>query len=266
LTGNFSVVINGWIEITQGQELTLCSGSEDSTGQLFLPDQDSVIPIVANDGDDCGTATFTSSLRRQMIKKQSHYSLFSADIGRQRRLDHHLESLPEGVVNNATFIIQPPNDMAGEYIGDSGLVGPLPLNVCTPLCSIDDDCNGTMACFQRNAYEFIPGCSDCANSTDQSVDCRGAEAIDYCWDIENEGGANWTVSTVKSKDGEPDNGPLGACQGYCRDDDDCAVGLACDGFPSGEVPGCIGGKVYSNSYTTSLLLIRSPVVRFSFLS
>jgi len=156
--------------------------------------------------------------------------------------DHHLEDLPDGIVNNATFIVQAPSDMAGELLPQySGLVGPFPLDVCSPLCKIDAHCNGTLACFQRDAYEFIPGCSDCANSTDQSVDCIGDYAVEYCWDIENEGGANWTVSTVKGKDGEPDNGPLSECEGYCRDDDDCGTGLVCDSFAAGEVPGCIGG-------------------------
>jgi hypothetical protein len=152
-----------------------------------------------------------------------------------------------------------------------------PLDKCEGDCDYDSECEGDLRCYQRDAYEPVPGCSG-----------KGSEGSDYCyariglcqnhctedWYCEyglvcydpslsttpdvvpgcaftGEGpeiGTNYCVEPEKGalvlvgdEDVPIDKFPLGLCEGECDNDDDCDGDLKCfqrDDFSP--IPGCTG--------------------------
>lgn len=57
-------------------------------------------------------------------------------------------------------------------VGDEGLPeGTFPLGQCQGDCDDDSECADGLACFQRDDYEMVPGCSG-----------KGERKTDYCYD------------------------------------------------------------------------------------
>jgi hypothetical protein len=96
------------------------------------------------------------------------------------------------------------------------------LNKCQGDCDKDSDCNGDLKCFQRNNFEWIPGCR-----------FSGNKGWDYCYE-----------EVGKGLDSSPGDGSknLDECQGDCDKDDDCKGNLVCFQRTKGKamVPGCSG--------------------------
>eukprot|EP00980_Cylindrotheca_fusiformis_P000755 scaffold175_cov153-Cylindrotheca_fusiformis.AAC.7 len=100
-----------------------------------------------------------------------------------------------------------------------------PLGRCEGDCDDDPDCEPGLYCFQRDAYEPVPGCL--GGSNDPTIS-------DYCIPA----GANTRPPLAFSE-----QFPLGFCVGDCDSDRDCKPGLYCfqrDEYES--VPGCSGGN------------------------
>jgi hypothetical protein len=109
------------------------------------------------------------------------------------------------------------------------------LGECEGHCAGHVDCAPGLYCFQRNAFQSAPGCSDdsewIGNETDVCVTVPHGKLLDY-------GGS----PPIERK-------PLGECQGDCDRDADCQEGLICfQRSKRGHVPGCLAGdKDTSNS-------------------
>ncbi|CAJ1897025.1 unnamed protein product [Cylindrotheca closterium] len=98
-----------------------------------------------------------------------------------------------------------------------------PLSICMGDCDEDSDCGPGLMCFQRNAYESVPGCFGGANDESRT---------DYCIPVEL---PHLVISETF---------PLGLCEGDCDSNDDCDHDLVCyqrSGFQ--DVPGCSGGSL-----------------------
>jgi len=105
------------------------------------------------------------------------------------------------------------------------------LQICQGDCDKDDDCPGSMQCFQRDGYTIPPGCDS------QDV---GEEKWDYCYNPEA-----LKFPALKDFGASPDTLKKGKklqmCEGDCDSDDDCEGGTTCyqrSGTPT--VPGCSG--------------------------
>eukprot|EP00931_Biecheleriopsis_adriatica_P060751 TRINITY_DN36495_c0_g1_i1.p1 TRINITY_DN36495_c0_g1~~TRINITY_DN36495_c0_g1_i1.p1 ORF type:complete len:2641 (-),score=486.46 TRINITY_DN36495_c0_g1_i1:92-6985(-) len=115
-----------------------------------------------------------------------------------------------------------PTSKTYQYLG-----GNLPLRKmiqCEGDCDTDDDCEGSLVCFQRDGSEAIPGCEGSASSS-----------TDFC-----------VEQTTKSLDdlgydGTPWPSILAECQGDCDTDSHCDSGLKCFQRSGTEpIPGCEG--------------------------
>lgn len=109
-------------------------------------------------------------------------------------------------------------------LADKGVNPKVTQELCTGDCDTDDDCAGSLKCFQRDGFTPVPGCLG-----------TGAPDWDYCYDSKEPDLIDVAVNpTAKNK-------PLELCAGDCDKDDDCKAGLKCfqrDGYKS--VPGCKG--------------------------
>jgi len=95
------------------------------------------------------------------------------------------------------------------------------LKECYGDCDSDLDCMKGLACFQRDKYTPVPGCSG-----------KGKDGWDYCY------------TPVLNIVGKDPKAKLGACSGDCDSDKDCASGLECKQRDADEeVPGCFGEGV-----------------------
>lgn len=109
------------------------------------------------------------------------------------------------------------------------------LGLCEGNCSLDEDCEGLLECFQRDGTEPVPGCLG-----------EGSSDTNYC--------AYRSSSSMLFLKGNgknpPSNYPLGRCEGDCDHDSDCDDGLTCFQRTSkmDEVPGCEGLPILSNDY------------------
>ena len=75
-----------------------------------------------------------------------------------------------------------------------------PLGLCQGDCDNDDECEGTLRCFQRNEYVPVTGC-----------DGEGLASMDYCYDPEG-----LPRAKLVGENGIPaDVFPLQECQGDC---------------------------------------------------
>ena len=92
------------------------------------------------------------------------------------------------------------------------------LEACSGDCDKDSGCMPGLACFQRDGYTHVPGCSG-----------KGTKDWDYCYK---------PVLNIVSKD---PSAKLGECAGDCDKDSDCGTGLRCfERKGVEEVPGCPG--------------------------
>ena len=106
---------------------------------------------------------------------------------------------------------------------------------CEGHCVGHADCAPGLYCFQRNAFQSAPGCSDSdfnwfGNETDVCVTTPYGKLLNY-------GGS----PPIERK-------PLGECEGDCDNDADCQEGLIC--FQRSRlrhVPGCLGGDEDSSN-------------------
>lgn len=139
----------------------------------------------------------------------------------------------------------------------------MPLGECQGDCDTDEDCKGSLQCFQREPGDAVPGCEG------------GKEAMsrtDYCYQPDaslrtDSGGSSGSVAVQGSSkpagdghhnfsprekdsgtpvfdfgaDPKTDSAKLKECEGDCDEDGDCASGLICFQREAGdEVPGCEG--------------------------
>lgn len=75
-------------------------------------------------------------------------------------------------------------DVAGD-LASGGTIGK-----CQSDCDSDDQCAGDLRCFQREAYEPVPGCSG-----------AGSDGWDYCYDPQDEEDGSDGTGTRKLQDG-----------------------------------------------------------------
>jgi len=104
-----------------------------------------------------------------------------------------------------------------------------PLAKCQGNCRDNDDCQGSLVCYERDGFESVPNCLG-----------EGTLGQNYCCDR--------PLDFLLWVDREP-NEPLNACEADCDDDTDCTGNLICyqrDG--SEEVPGCRGDARYGWDY------------------
>eukprot|EP00980_Cylindrotheca_fusiformis_P002671 scaffold624_cov150-Cylindrotheca_fusiformis.AAC.4 len=111
-----------------------------------------------------------------------------------------------------------------------------PLGRCVGDCDRDGDCQSGLYCFQRDAYESVPGCS--GGSSDRSK-------VDYC--IPRNSAPTPAPAPTPTSSRPPllitQSFPLSLCEGDCDRDADCQSGLKCFQRNAGEsVPGCSGGS------------------------
>ena len=124
----------------------------------------------------------------------------------------------EETASHSDFCVEPPLD----FIDSDPDAQYKPLELCQGDCDSSADCLPTLVCWQRDAYEPVPGCS--GGETDSSD-------ADYC------------VRPTISHLGDNPTSKLGLCQGDCDSDKDCVDGLVCwQREPFGTVPGCYGGE------------------------
>lgn len=124
--------------------------------------------------------------------------------------------------------------------GNNGL-GSWPLKECQGDCDTDDECEGLLKCFQRNANEAVPGCEGTGDDL----------GSDYCY---NDGtSVDPTVSSsTLDPTGDPtldptdptdpsnggDDGDDGNCDSDCNSDWDCEFGEVCVQRVDANKPGC----------------------------
>lgn len=133
------------------------------------------------------------------------------------------------------------------FVGNNGLdddsfqpSDEYPLRMCGGDCDSDDDCEGSLRCFQRYDSEAVPGC-------DTYFDDMGVleddGTLDFCFDpygfltyVGDDMNGEDTFSLLADKSVYP----LGVCEGDCDSDDDCAGNLKCFQRDENEhVPGCL---------------------------
>lgn len=123
-----------------------------------------------------------------------------------------------------------------------------PLERCLGDCDSDEDCMGSLECFQRRSSD--PGPPNCSGNTDGSTD--------YCYD-RNDDGDDDDDTTVPppgtlgrvANDGEPSSlYPLARCLGDCDRDNDCSGSLECYQRSSNDrgPPNCSGNTEASTDY------------------
>mmetsp|Transcript_13320 Transcript_13320/g.28769 ORF Transcript_13320/g.28769 Transcript_13320/m.28769 type:complete len:787 (+) Transcript_13320:1072-3432(+) len=109
-----------------------------------------------------------------------------------------------------------------------------PLSVCEGDCDNDGDCESLLQCFQRTAFEPVPGCLG-----------AGTFGRDYC-------ASRPTANTLflKGDNRLPSaNFPLKLCEGDCDSNADCVGTLACFQRTGDEViPGCDGAGTSGEDY------------------
>jgi hypothetical protein len=116
------------------------------------------------------------------------------------------------------------------------------LNRCQGDCDEDSHCGTGLKCFQRNAFEAVPGCTGGEQDATTSDYCIRSEDFQDATDIfvpsspPTQFVGNLTVVP------EPINRPLRLCEGDCDNDDDCEDGLVCWTSAVGDVsiPSCNG--------------------------
>lgn len=104
-------------------------------------------------------------------------------------------------------------------------------------CDHDDECSGTLSCFQRNSGESIPGLAGLA-----AVPAN----YDFCYD------PAWTGDMPAENRGVAGCGPEAPCglgQGDCDSDYDCVGDLQCFQRDNGEnIPGVVGLQSMPKDY------------------
>ena len=110
------------------------------------------------------------------------------------------------------------------------------LQACVGECDSDSQCGAGLKCFQRDGFTSVPGCIG-----------HGKKDWDYCYDP-LDGRPTALVSKGSSPNTRspwPVGRKLGACQGDCDGDTDCAAGLKCwqRSRSTSGVPGCDFGGV-----------------------
>ncbi|CAE8698862.1 unnamed protein product, partial [Polarella glacialis] len=101
------------------------------------------------------------------------------------------------------------------------------LFVCEGDCDSDDDCQGSLKCFQRDKYEKIPGCKG-----------SGKSGWDYC--------ASYGTKAVELIS-DPYRASLVECEGDCDSDSHCSTGLKCfQRNGDAPIPGCEGNSAKSS--------------------
>jgi hypothetical protein len=179
------------------------------------------------------------------------------------------------------FILLTPRDLAVKVlniVGDDGNpASAFPLGQCQGDCDTDDDCLGSLKCFQRQKGDDIrkvPGCK--ANN----ITKLSNGGTDFCY---NPNDVSVSPTTVRSpvrppvqtpaqetldfvgEDWNPRSEyPLQLCEGDCDGDFDCAGELVCherDKNAPDPVPGCAGQDTTTRDYCVrpSDDLAQSPV-------
>mmetsp|Transcript_24032 Transcript_24032/g.41177 ORF Transcript_24032/g.41177 Transcript_24032/m.41177 type:complete len:507 (+) Transcript_24032:325-1845(+) len=144
-------------------------------------------------------------------------NLSEIDTSRRRlSVDSKRQLKPQYNQHNAAHTI--PRDPKLTNVGNPG--GAL-LGECEGSCVDDEDCEGSLVCYQRWQQESVPGCIG-----------EGILEMNYC--------CNRPSNYLFYVDNVGPSG-LGPCEGDCDTDDECADDLVCgerDGY--NKVPGCDG--------------------------
>eukprot|EP00928_Gymnodinium_smaydae_P042994 TRINITY_DN288_c1_g1_i4.p1 TRINITY_DN288_c1_g1~~TRINITY_DN288_c1_g1_i4.p1 ORF type:complete len:2624 (-),score=354.57 TRINITY_DN288_c1_g1_i4:129-7931(-) len=114
-----------------------------------------------------------------------------------------------------------------------------PLLECQGDCDRDSDCSGILKCFQRSAYEQVPGCGG-----------KGNKGWDYCYVPASQKFPFVRIGKTYQTD-------LRECQGHCSSDSQCYGSLKCynRGGRSIPIPGCTasGNLAWNYCYDPSKL-------------
>jgi len=106
-----------------------------------------------------------------------------------------------------------------------------PLGLCEGDCDSDNECEGSLLCFQRANDESVPGCPG-----------EGSIGTDYCFDRP----INYLYSPLNKS-------PLGLCEGDCDTDDECEGDLICEERSDfTEISGCVGTGVKDSDYCRAI--------------
>ena len=132
----------------------------------------------------------------------------------------------------------------------------IPMEMCEGHCSIFGDCARGLICYQRDAFEAVPGCiggEQDSTNTDYCIFDKYGEGYTFPTDSPSVSPTTSMVPTVTPLPPKkikqyghtppPDKMPLQFCEGDCDKDSECAPGLICfqrTHFQA--VPGCIGGE------------------------
>lgn len=155
-----------------------------------------------------------------------------------------------------------PRDLAVKTLNRAGNDGNpasvYPLGQCQGDCDNDDDCLGSLKCYQRRKGDDIrnvPGCK--ANDVSKLTN----EGTDYCYNPDHLAPAPAPVRVPEpvketihfiGEDWNPRNEyPLQQCEGDCDGDYDCAGELVChhrDPDAPDNVPGCAGRDTTTRDY------------------
>lgn len=134
---------------------------------------------------------------------------------------------------------QPPgsdtiNDLGQEYC-DTHLC-----RRCQGDCDNDDQCEGSLKCFQRRENEKVPGCKGGDGSDTRGKDyCYRPEDVD---DNDEEQPPGSSQINYLGRDYCTTSRPCRKCQGDCDNSDQCNGSLKCFQRSGNEaVPGCSGG-------------------------
>jgi hypothetical protein len=155
------------------------------------------------------------------------------------------------------------------FKGHSGCTSDNPCGMCEGNCDADNDCAGSLICFQReNGHESVPGCT-ARNSVYLGK-------INYCVNPDISGNTNLQVliqpydkikTVFKGDSGCTSDNPCGMCEGDCDADNDCAGSLTCVLSASGGgVPGCdVAGASNDADYCTlmSQIIANTRVKRYN---
>ena len=148
----------------------------------------------------------------------------------------------ENTQQNPSDWFDPPSIVYFRTYGADGC-GDALCGQCQGDCDSDGDCQGNLVCFQRTAYEAVPGCSGDARP-----------AWDYCYDpiasVSTPAPAPpTTVQFVDNSASGCGNALCGQCEGDCDRDTDCQGNLVCFQRTGDEsVAGCSGDARFRWDY------------------
>ncbi|CAJ1964753.1 unnamed protein product [Cylindrotheca closterium] len=225
-----------------------CSGNADLIGtgneNYCVPPSGNRLVIVGDDINGVQTPAGVFPLQRCQGDCNNDDDCAGNLVCRQRDDNAPVTGCSDRGATGFDYCYAPgPTDLV--YLGDDdeGFDGTGPPNLarCRGDCDEDTDCENGLVCFQRDFEpRSVPGCSGDAFQIGNGDD-------DFCIQ------ASANTLNFRGDNGQPASAfPLGACQGDCDTDAECAGNLIC--FQRAEfedVPGCTGFGVSGFDYCSA---------------